>query len=211
MRAKISINNNIQIKIGIQDILAFGFGGIFILASLNLYYSSEIDTNYLLFHIFLSGTLIISLYDNKITQLFKISLSLIYLSVFWLFRNHIALEDISLIVSKLLVLLDTNLLVMILFGILLGLSILILFLYNNSLIHLCSFLILIFSVTSSLFSVFLLLAPNTIISSWTIGFFQCFLLTYVIFSFFNSLLLLVAHLIHIKIRPLKKREEEDFS
>ena len=175
MRGKISINNNIQIKIGIQDILAFLFGGIFVLTSLNLYYSSEIDTNYLLFHILLSGMLIISLYDTKTTQLFKISISLIYLSVFWLFRNHIALEDISLIVSELLVLLDTNLLVMILFGILLGLSILILFLYNNALIHLCSFLIIIFSVTSSLFSVFLLLAPNTIIISWTIGFFQCFL------------------------------------
>ena len=211
MRAKISINNNIQIKIGIQDILAFMFGGIFILTSMNLYYSSEIDTNYLLFHILLSGMLIISLYDSKITQLFKISISLIYLSVFWLFRNHIALDDISLIVSELLMLLDTNLLVMTLFGILLGLSALVLVLYNNALIHFCSFLILIFSVTSSLFSVVLLLAPNTIIGSWTIGFFQCFLLTYVIFSFFNTLLLLVAHLVHIKIRPLKKREEEDFS
>lgn len=210
MRAKISLNNNIQIKIGIQDILAFGFGAIFILTSLNLYYSSEIDFNYLLFHIFLSGMLIISFYDSKITQLFKISISLIYLSVFWLFRNHIALEDISLIVSELLVLLDTNLIVIILFGILLGLSTLVLFSYDNALIHFCSFLILIFSVTSSLFSVFLLFTPNTTMNSWIIGFFQCFLLIYVIFSFFNSLLLSIAHIIHIKIRPLKKLEEEEF-
>ena len=210
MRAKISINNNIQIKIGIQDILAFTLGGVFILTSLNLYYSSEIDTNYLLFHIFLSGMLIISLYDSKTTQLFKISISLIFISVFWLFRNHIAIEDISLIVSELLVLLDTNLLVMILFGILLGLSILILFLYNNALIHFCSFLLLISSVVSSFFVTTLLVAPTTIINSWIIGFFQCFILTSVIFSFFNSLLLFIAHLIHIKIRPLKKIKEDEF-
>lgn len=210
MRAKISINNKIQIKIGIQDILAFGFGGIFILTSLNLYYSSEIDFNYLLFHIFLSGTLIISLYDSKITQLFKISISLIYLSVFWLFRNHIALEDISLIVSELLVLLDTNLLVMILFGILLGLSVLVLFLYNNAVVNYCSFLILFFSVVSSYFATALLVAPTPLINSLIIGFFQCFILTYVIFSFFNSLLLFIAHLIHIKIRPLKKIKEDEF-
>ena len=164
----------------------------------------------MIFHIFLSGTLIISLYDSKITQLFKISISAIYLSVFWLFRNHIALEDISLIASELLVLLDTNLLVMILFGILLGLSIIVLFLYNNAVVNYCSFLILIFSVISSYFATALLVAPTPIINSWIIGFFQCFILTYVIFSFFNSLLLFIAHLIHIKIRPLKKIKEDEF-
>jgi len=209
--AKISTNNEVQIKIGVQDIIAVAFGGILILISVNLYGSKEIDYEYLLFHIVLSGTLVISMFDNKITQLFKISIILIYLSVFWIVRNHLALESISLIVRTFFTLLDTNLVVMISFGILLGFFSLALFLYDNAIVNYCSFLILIFSIICSLFSVQLLLNQITSISSWIISFFQCFLLSYVIFSFFNSLLLSTAHLFHNKIGLFKKHGVEDFS
>ena len=200
-----------QIKIGVQDIVAIAFGTILILISVNLYNSKEIDYEYLMFHLILSGMLVISMFDNKITQLFKISISLIYLSVFWIVRNHLAIESISLIVGTLFILLDSNLVVMIFFGILLGFFILVVFLYNNAIVNYCSFLVLIFSTMNSLFSVQLLLNQDSPVSSWIISIFQCFLLSYTIFSFFNSLLLSGAHIIHNKINLFKKQEAEDFS
>lgn len=151
------------------------------------------------------------MFDNKITQLFKISLSLIYLSVFWIVRNHLALENISLIVKTLVILLDTNLVVMISFGILLGFFSLSLILYNSTIITYSSFLVLIFCIISSLFSVQLLLNKDTPVSSWIISFFQCFLLSYIILSFLNSLLLSGALIIYNKFGLFKKQGVEDCS
>jgi hypothetical protein len=209
--AKISSNKEVQIKIGVQDIIAVAFGGILILISINLYNSNEIESEYLFFHLVLSGTLVFSMFDNKVTQLFKISISLIYLSVFWIVRNHLALENISLIVKTLVILLDTNLVVMISFGILLGFFSLSLILYNSTIITYSSFLVLIFCTISSLFSVQLLLNQGTPVSSWIISFFQCFLLSYIILSFLNSLLLSGALIIYNKFGLFKKQGVEDFS
>ena len=211
MSVKISSHKEVQIKIGVQDIIAVAFGGILILISISLYNNNEIDSDYLFFHLVLSGTLIFSMFDNKITQLFKISLSLIYLSVFWIVRNHLALENISLIVKTLVILLDTNLVVMISFGILLGFFSLSLILYNSTIITYSSFLVLIFCIISSLFSVQLLLNKDTPVSSWIISFFQCFLLPYIILSFLNSLLLSGALIIYNKFGLFKKQGVEDCS
>ena len=165
----------------------------------------------MIFHAILSGTLIISVFDDKVTQINKILNTIVYLSLFWAFQNQIALEDISIVVETLLFLLDTNIFAMGLFGILLGLSSLVLFLYDSKLENYYTINVIIYIVVSSLFSVPLIIAPNSGIGAWIFLFFQCYLFTYVILSFFNSLLLVTSHLVHSWFKSLNKLKlKEDF-
>ena len=209
MSLEISLND-VEIKIGVQDIVAVVFGGVFLLVSLSIHYSVKISYSYLIFHAILSGTLMISVFDDKATQINKILIAIIYLSLFWAFQNQIAIEEISIVVETLLLLLDTNLFVMLLFGILLGLSLLVLFLYDSKIVNYCTVIVIIYTVVSSLFSVPLIIDSNSGLDAWTFVFFQCYLFTYVIFSFFNSLLLVTSHLIHSRFKSsniLKLKED----
>jgi hypothetical protein len=192
--------NDVQIKIGVQDIVAVVFGCVFLLVSLSTHYSGKINYGYLVFHAIFSGTLIFSVFDDKPTQINKILITIVYLSLFWAFQNQIALEEISIVIDALLLLLDTNIFVMILFGILIGLSSLVLFLYDSKIANFCTIIIIVYSVVSSLFSVPLIIAPNSGLSARIFVFFQCYLFTYVTFSFFNSFLLITSHLIHSRFK-----------
>lgn len=184
---------------------------MFLLVSLSTHFSGKINYNYLIFHAILSGTLIISVIDDKTTQSNKILITIVYLSLFWAFQNQIVIEEISIIVETLLLLLDTNTFAMFLFGILLGLSSLVLFLYDSKVENYCMIIVIIYSVVSSLLSVPLIIAPNSGLGAWIFLFFQCYLFTFVIFSFFNSLLLVTSHLIHSWFKSLNNlKREEDF-
>lgn len=184
---------------------------MFLLVSLSTHFNGKINYSYLIFHAILSGTLIISVFDDKTTQINKILITIVYLSLFWAFQNQIVIEEISIVVETLLLLLDTNIFVMVLFGILLGLSSLVLFLYDSKLENYCTIIVIVYSVVSSLFSVPLIIAPNSGLGAWIFVFFQCYLFTYVIFSFFNSLLLVTSHLIHSWFKSLNNLKlKEDF-
>jgi len=203
--------NEVQIKIGVQDIVAVVFGCVFLLVSLSTHFNGMISYSYLIFHAILSGTLIISVFDDKTTQINKILITIVYLSLFWAFQNQIVIEDISIVVETLLLLLDTNIFAMVLFGILLGLSSLILFLNDSKLANFCTIVVILYSVVSSLLSVPLIIAPNSGLGAWIFLFFQCYLFTFVIFSFFNSLLLVTSHLIHSWFKSLNNlKRKEDF-
>ena len=184
---------------------------MFLLVSLSTHYSGRINYSYLIFHAIFSGTLIISVFDDKKTQINKILITIVYLSLFWALQNQIAIEEISIVVETLLLLLNTNIFAMVLFGILVGLSSLVLFLYDSKIVNFCTIIVIIYSVVSSLLSVPLIIAPNSGLGAWTFVFFQCYLFTYVIFSFFNSLLLATSHIIHSWFKRLNNLKlKEDF-
>lgn len=199
----------------VKDLLAWLIAGLFTLASVASFIQGQISYSLLIFQLFLSGTLALTFFTDKYTQINLILFSITYIIFFWFLKSYLIIENLPGLFSITDVVLLSNWVLIGSISLLLALLFSSLLFYDYKLTAACAVMILIYSILVSIFSAFQYYQDVLEISFWSrpnfaeffIIFYQFFTLELIIFSFLYGIIMVFSHTIHLKMIPKLKSLE----
>jgi len=194
-------NKEIVFRIGIQDVITLCFGGLFLLASWQLYLEGAFGGGVMVFHFIVSLALISSFVNDTYAQFFILGTGCIYLGLYSRFQDFFIVPQSLAVVGFVLEIISQNLLLIVFSGVLVGIFLSVL-LFNTLKYSPCSFLLIfLFSILCTIYSYSMIFAEffsklEVHISTYIIVSLQIYFITFLILSLLSSLLVVISQLIH---------------